>query len=54
MPEDGTDPLADRIDRLLDTEDLTVPGIAGRLTRQGVETDDLQELIAVINQRKYQ
>jgi len=54
MPEDTTDPLADRIDRLLDKEDLTVPGIAGRLARQGIETDDLQELIAVINRRKYQ
>jgi len=54
MSDDATDPLADRIDRLLDKEDLTVPGIAGRLARQGVETDDLQELIALINRRKYQ
>jgi len=54
MDDEIDDALADRIDRLLEKEDLTVPGIAGRLTREGVATDDLEEMIALINQRKYQ
>jgi len=53
MDETTKDALAAEIDQLLASEDLTIPGIAGRLQQYGTRSEDLGELIALINQRKH-